>query len=140
MRVLLDANVFISYLLYPRANNPSGAIIRAFIRGAFSLLVPEELFDELMGKISHKKYLAERIHSEELAALVALVEEFAEIAPRIEGSIPAISRDPKDDYLLAHAVLGSVDYLVTGDRDLLVLERLEGVKIVTPREFVEVIG
>ena len=59
---------------------------------------------------------------------------------KITDPIPAVTRDPKDDYLLAHAVLGAADYLVSGDQDLLVLERLEGVKIVTPREFLAVMG
>jgi putative PIN family toxin of toxin-antitoxin system len=140
VRVLLDANVFISYLLYPRVDSPSGAIIRAAIRGAFVLLVPEELLDEFVGKIADKRYLAERIDSEELGEFVALVQEYAEIVPKIKGNIPAVCRDPKDDYLLAHAVLGAADYLVTGDQDLLSLERLEGVKIVTPREFLEAMG
>ena len=37
--------------------------------------------------------------------------------------IPAISRDPDDDYLLALAKVGKADILITGDKDLLVLEK-----------------
>jgi predicted nucleic acid-binding protein len=41
--------------------------------------------------------------------------------------------------LLAYAVVGEADYLVTGDDDLLVLGEVAGVKIVTPRQFLTVL-
>ena len=50
--------------------------------------------------------------------------------------MPSVTRDRKDDYLLAYAVVGRADYLVTGDRDLLVLGEVEGVRIVSPAGFV----
>jgi hypothetical protein len=46
-----------------------------------------------------------------------------------------VTRDPKDDYLIAYALVGAADYRVTGDRDLLVLGQVDDVKIVTPRAF-----
>jgi hypothetical protein len=50
-------------------------------------------------------------------------------------NIEKICRDPFDDYVLAAAVTGKVDYLITADRDLLVLEKYKGIVIVTPRAF-----
>lgn len=47
---------------------------------------------------------------------------------------------PDDDYILAAAVNAGCDYLVTGDKDLLTLKKLEGMSIVTPREFAELIS
>jgi predicted nucleic acid-binding protein len=49
--------------------------------------------------------------------------------------VPAVVRDPKDDYLIAHSVLEQVDYLVSGDKDLLVLGSVLGVRIVSPADF-----
>ena len=46
-----------------------------------------------------------------------------------------VCRDPKDDKLLELAVCGDADFLVTGDKDLLVLNPFRGVEIITPREF-----
>ena len=54
-----------------------------------------------------------------------------------DESIPAICRDPKDDYLLAHALIGSADYLISRDKDLLTLREVEGIKIVEPAEFLQ---
>lgn len=69
--------------------------------------------------------------------MVDVLSEVSEIVPRITTEIPAVTRDPKDDYLLAYALVGQVDYLVTGDRDLLVLGQVEHTKIVTARDFAE---
>ena len=49
------------------------------------------------------------------------------------------TRDRKDDYLLACAVVGQAEYLVTGDNDLLVLDGIEGIRIVTARKFCEIV-
>lgn len=45
-------------------------------------------------------------------------------------------RDEKDNFLLNLAVDGNADYLITGDKDLLVLEKIEKTKILTYSEFV----
>lgn len=42
-----------------------------------------------------------------------------------------------EDYLTVHAVIELIDYLVSGDKDLLVLNDFEGVRIITPATFVE---
>ena len=48
-------------------------------------------------------------------------------------------RDPRDDYLLTPAVLERVDYLVTGDNDLLVLGEFQDVRMVTPVAFARIL-
>ena len=48
--------------------------------------------------------------------------------------------DPNDDTIIATAVVAGADYLVTGDRDLLVLDHYQGVAILTPRQFLDMIA
>jgi len=50
------------------------------------------------------------------------------------------SRDPNDDHVLACALEAKVAVVVTGDNDLLSLGEFEGVRIVTPRQFIELLG
>ena len=140
MRVLVDANIFLSFLLFPRRDSPSRQVIQAAILGTFVLLVPEELLEELAARAREKPYLAERIHPEEVDELAQILSTIAEPIPQITEPIPALTRDPKDDYLIAYALVGSADYLVTGDRDLLALRQVGDVKIVTPREFATLLG
>jgi putative PIN family toxin of toxin-antitoxin system len=79
---------------------------------------------------------------ERLAPALAgrLINEVRELAVIIDA-LPAVnaSADPNDDFLLAIAVAGSADFLVTGDkRDLLALLLYEGTRIITVRGFLAV--
>jgi uncharacterized protein len=49
---------------------------------------------------------------------------------------PPVSRDPKDDKFLACARFAAADYLVTEDKDLLVLNTYTGTRICQPAEFI----
>ena len=135
MRVLLDANVLISFLLAPDRGGPVHQVVWAGLQGSFVLLLPEELLQELSRKIHEKKYLANRISPEDLQEFVHLVSELGELIPPIGMEIPAVTRDPKDDYLLAYALIGEADYLMSGDADLLILEQIGELRIVSPRAF-----
>lgn len=46
-----------------------------------------------------------------------------------------LCRDPKDNFLLNLSIDGKADFLITGDKDLLVLEKIESTQIVTLAEF-----
>ena len=51
-----------------------------------------------------------------------------------------VCRDVDDDWILATAVAAQAEYLITGDNDLLTLKTHAGVSIVTPREFLRLLG
>lgn len=141
MRVLVDTNVLISILLKPSEGGPVRALFHAFVAGRFTLLLPEWLIDELTNSVQTKPRLAKRISITQLNRFTALLREAAEQIAEIETPIPVVSRDPDDDYVLAYALVGNADYLVTGDKDLLALEGLiAGLEIVTPAQFVEILG
>jgi len=55
------------------------------------------------------------------------------------GIIEKVCRDPFDDYVLAAAMVGRVDYLVTSDKDLLVLNPYKFVNIITPAHFQKIL-
>ena len=139
MRVLIDTNILISYLLTPEKAGPIQDIIERAFLGEFTLLVPADLLEELASRVTGKKYLVGRITKEDLEELSTLLKAISELIPKIKTPIPAVTRDPKDDYLLAYAVVGRADYLVTGDRDLLTLNGVEQPKIVKAREFVSLL-
>ena len=140
MRVLLDANVLISYLLSTRETSPIRTVVRAAISGTYTLLLHDEITREIIQKVETKPYLADRIMRDEVEALFGLLQQVAETMPTIIEEIPPVSRDPKDDYLLAYGLVAGADYLVTGDEDLLTLGDVEGLTIVSPREFVTLLG
>jgi uncharacterized protein len=51
------------------------------------------------------------------------------------SNIEKIARDPDDDYILATALAGHATYILTHDKDLLVLKEYKGIKILTPVDF-----
>lgn len=135
MRVLFDADIFIIYLLNPGEPGALREIVDAAIHGDLTLLLPEALLEEFVSKIPTRPYLSERISSEELAVFAGILREVSEVIAEIKEEIPAVTRDPKDDYLLVYAVVGEADYLVTGDKDLLVLESVGSLAIIRPADF-----
>lgn len=126
MRVLLDTNVLISAILF--RGLPRSLLDRA-IRGELDLVTSPVLLDEL------EKILTDRFQvPSELARLArSELEILAEAV--VPDDVPAVSRDPDDDQVLAAAVVGDVEAIVTGDRDLLVLESHRGIAILSPAEF-----
>lgn len=68
-------------------------------------------------------------------ALLAVAELVTDLP-----TLYAVPADPKDDMVVATAVAARADYLVTGDRrHLLPLGSYDGIRIVTPREFLELL-
>lgn len=81
-----------------------------------------------------------RITLIELTELITRITAVTPIVP--SSSIPVSLRDPKDEHILAAALVGKADYLVTGDDNLLVHQgdpRLGTVKIVTAAQFLAVL-
>jgi len=58
----------------------------------------------------------------------------------ISGNLIGVCRDPKDDMVLECALQAAAQYIVSGDRDLLVLGEYAGIAIVTPRSFLNIVG
>lgn len=139
MRALLDTNIFISYLLPSHQKGAIAAIVEAALSGAFTLLVPQELIEEFSRAVASKKYLARRISSQDADEFIRTLREVAEVIPSITDEIPAFTRDPKDDYLIAYALVGQADYIVSRDEDLLSLSRVEDVCMVNPVAFLAVL-
>ncbi len=69
-----------------------------------------------------------------------LVEVYAAIVKRVEPATisPGVVRDPKDEMVLACAIGGKADCIVTGDQDLLTLQVYEGIPIWTVAHFLQV--
>jgi putative PIN family toxin of toxin-antitoxin system len=131
MRVILDTNTLVSALLV-KQSIPRQAFDKAKQHG--SVLLSNATLEELDSVLKREKFKKYITDAERILFLQALLSQsiLLEIEPKITAC-----RDPKDNKFLDLAVAGVVDYLVTGDDDLLVLNPLENTKILTPREFLE---
>ena len=138
VKAVLDTNVLVSSLV--SAGGPPRRILDAWLEGRYTLVTSLYLVEELVHVLSYPR-IAGRLHLDkgELATLVAALLSKAKVTPG-ELHLPGVTRDPKDDAVVACAVEGEADYIVSGDQDLLVLSEYEGIQIVTPRRFVEILA
>ena len=137
LRALVDTNIFISYLLTPAgANGTVSRLVEAAFLAEFTLLLPEELLAELQEKLQTSRKLSRRITADEGRRLIALLRQVAIVLPTISEPIPPVVRDSKDDYLIAQALLGGADILISRDKDLLSLGQVAHVQILSPHQFV----
>ena len=111
LRAVLDTNVFVSAFLSRNPTSPTREIVQRWQAGEFVLLSSESLIDEVTEKLLSRQIQRERIL--EFLTLLTRLAEWIEI-PR-EAVRPVILQDPEDDLVLACAVLGKADFLVTYD-------------------------
>jgi putative PIN family toxin of toxin-antitoxin system len=136
VRLVIDTNVLVSALL--SSTSLPAHLITLWRQGRFDLLTSSDQLDELM-RVTRYPRIRERL-SPPLAG--RLVNELRDVAVMVTN-LPRVtaSPDPYDNYLLATALAGSADFLVTGDkRDLLPLALFEGTKILTVRAFLALYG
>ena len=129
--VLYDTNVLISGTFWrgmPRL------LIRMARKKQIQVVTCQALLDELQSVLTRpdKPF---RLSQAEAALIADDVLNYASlVAPTREVTV---CRDPDDNLVLACALAGHAVYLVTGDPDLLVLEKYEGIAIVKVRDFVK---
>lgn len=111
LRAVLDTNVFVSAFLSRNPTSPTREIIRRWQTGEFVLLSSRTLVDEVTEKLVARQIQQERIL--EFLTLLARLAEWVEVP---QGAVrPVILQDPEDDLVLACAVIGKADFLVTDD-------------------------
>lgn len=131
MIVVLDTNILISAIFW--RGNPYKVILNAF-KKKYSLYLSTEILKELEEKLSLKfKFPEDKIKNH-----IGILREYGRIIePTIKVDI--INEDPDDNRILECAVSCNADYIVSGDHHLLKLKEFKGIKIVTAKEFLELI-
>lgn len=124
-RVVIDTNIFISAVIF--GGNPV-KILELVSKQKIKLLVSRDVCAEIIVKIKNFPI------SEVLFSNLKFILEYqtTKIEPKREVTV---CRDPKDNMFLSLALAGKADFLITGDKDLLVIKKFHGTKIVTPKEF-----
>ena len=133
LRVVLDTNVLLSGIAYP-ASVP-GKIMSAWRHGSVDVSLSVYILDELRRVLPrlanrHGLTLAE---IEDLVDALSLQAEIIEPLPSVEPDLRDVDDLPVLGTLLAALKTSDVDYLITGDKDLLVMG--ERYPIVTPANF-----
>ena len=129
MRIIADSNGLLSAAI---SEGPSFDVVNLIFSGAITLVFSRETFGEL-GDVLMTRPPFDRISKEVRAAHLGHLAERAAWSRPVPQ--PVKCRDQHDQVFLDLAVSGDVDYLVTGDKDLLSLDHVGKTKIRTPRQF-----
>lgn len=135
MRIVLDTNVFVSALL--SKDGPPGQVLRTIKQEQHTLVSSRYLTDELRS-VCRRDHLRHRISLEEVQDLIYNLKAVGDVV----SDLPEIhlSPDPKDNPILATAIAGKADLIVTGDKShMQSLGHVHGTPIVTPRNALDML-
>jgi hypothetical protein len=134
MRVVLDANVFVSALIRPEG--PPGRVVLLLSADPppFDLVLSRELADEIHEALRYprvrKCLRSAGIDANDWFGNYELIADFVEPA-----AVVGVAPDPDDDKVLGTALGGRAGFIVTGDRGLLTIGMYETIRIVSPAVF-----
>jgi hypothetical protein len=130
IKVVLDTNVWISGLVF--GGKPE-AILKLFIDGQIIVIISEEIMTELRRIIIDKFPL----FKPRLSLLEASIRNDT-ILVQLGDQRIAVSRDSDDNKIIETAVTGKVNYIITGDDDLLILKIFGNIDIIKPAAFLDI--
>jgi putative PIN family toxin of toxin-antitoxin system len=132
-KIILDTNLWISFLITKKLIEIDNLIENKKI----TLIFSDELIAEFVEVVQRPKF-EKYFSKEDIEKILNYFDQFGKLI-KVKSDIQ-ICRDEKDNFLLNLSVDSKADYLITGDSDLLVLEKIERTKIMNFTEFVKHIG
>jgi uncharacterized protein len=129
IRIVIDTNIFVRYLIRPSVAIKELLEVR-WLSDQVQVVTTPELVAELTEVLQRPKIQA-YIQPQEAQVILETIHRKAELLPSLDA-VPPYTRDPKDDKFVACAIIGNAQYLVSVDEDILVLQQVGSVQMVTP--------
>ena len=132
LKVVLDTNILVSSIFWEHGNPHK--ILEKVVRGEIKIFLSKEIFDELYEVLV-------RDFNEPLDIVRQHVGFILTYAEQVELSydVDAVKEDPDDNVIINCALSAGADYIVSGDRHLLNLKSYNSLKIVSAREFLDIL-
>jgi len=128
LKVVIDTNVYLSSLLFKgKAREAYDLCIESS-----DVFISDFIIDEVSDKLQYKFSLSSKAVKDILNSISAVVENIKPTTP-----LPNVCRDKDDNHILQLCETVSADFLITGDKDLLVLENYKSTSIISPAEFMK---
>ncbi|MBM3701128.1 MAG: putative toxin-antitoxin system toxin component, PIN family [Actinobacteria bacterium] len=127
MKIVLDTNIIISAILF--RGNPEKVFDLCLEGNNIKGCICPELLAELLSKLKYKF----EVQDNEIEIIKDMI--ISRFEYMLVFNKEDICRDEKDNIILDLAGCCSADYLITGDRDLLVLKKIKSTRIITPAGF-----
>ncbi|MGD9057225.1 MAG: putative toxin-antitoxin system toxin component, PIN family [Desulfobacterales bacterium] len=130
MKIVLDANVIIAGFA---ARGLCESIMEVCL-SEHEIMLSDDLLDEILTNLRRKIKLPENF----INSIGKLLREHARFSTPVSLA-EDVCRDPDDIKVLGLAVASNADYIVTGDKDLLILKSFQNIPILTPRTFSDIL-
>ena len=136
LKVVLDANIFVSALINPHGK--PAQILDYVFENRIRLFISLPIVEELERVLSYPKLAnRHRLEGEELKEFVSYLLSITSLVKE-EPVIEAILDDPSDNKYLSCAINAKADFIVSGDVHLLNLGEYGGTQIITPAQLLEI--
>jgi putative PIN family toxin of toxin-antitoxin system len=130
IRIALDTNIWISFSIGKKLDK----LKEIFLNDKIVIFICPEIIEEYL-RITVSKKIAKYLSQQRILDTLDLMETFTKSKDVL--SRKQIARDPNDDFLLSFAKENKLDFLITGDKDLLVIKNYHSTRILTFKEFSE---
>ncbi len=138
LHVVVNTNVLISGS-FGITNSPSSKILDVIRSQKIILTTSPVIIQEIKNVLNRKRIVKiTKMTTKERADFIDNLIERSDVTKGKQLS-EISGRDIKDDKFLACAIEGKADYIISGDEDLLDIKEFKGIKIITPRKFVEIL-
>lgn len=127
MKIVIDTNIIISGIFF---GGKPRELLKQWFSGKCTVICTEDILREYRRTIEKLTEKTKRDVSESI--ITTIVENLEMIETVVFESY---SRDPDDDKFINCAISGNVKYIVSGDKDLLVLEQVSGIEIIEISDF-----
>ena len=141
IRAVFDTNVFISGLLNP--NGLPAKLLELALQGKFRLIFSPPILQEVEKVLAYPKIKRilkkSKIRPNEIEDVLGKLLKVVTLSPG-RLTMKAIPEDPSDNMILACALEGRADFIVSGDHHLKDLKNFQGIQIVDPAGFLKIIA
>jgi len=131
VKAVFDTNVLMAAFL---TEGLCSRILLRANRGNFELYISNSILSEFEEALRTKAQFS-RQEIQTIISLVSKIVQLAEPKENDKKKAHGICRDETDDHVLACALACHADYLVTGDKDLLEVKRIQDLTVISPRKF-----
>ena len=130
LKAVLDTNVLISSLFW---KGPSRHIVDLAIANKIKSITSTEILEEVEA-VLYEDF--PQVPYDKIEGIIRDILSYSQLIIPQQVTVKKL-RDLKDTKVIACAVSVKADYIVTGDKDLLVLKKYEGIRISTPQAFLD---
>jgi putative PIN family toxin of toxin-antitoxin system len=140
-RIVIDTNILVSAILTPEGN--PAKILKLVLEGKLNLIISPDILKETRQVFNYPKIVKllekNKITPAEVCGFLDKMSKIAVITPG-QLDVDAIPEDPADNKVIACALEGDADFIISGDHHLTDLKIFQGIKIIDPAAFIIIVN